>query len=105
MYKEKMRVTTNSRATNIFKVFLFDELDNDKDKAYLCKKKMIGKRLNRMMEQCQLNWSIIDCVEELTANFLTNTVQEETFNTLIQEINKNYTPKLKKKQKSGISPY
>jgi hypothetical protein len=101
-YKEKMRVTTSSRATNIFKSFLSDESNNDKDKAYLCKKKMVGKRLNKMMEQCQLNWSIIDCVEELTANFLMNTVQEETFNTLIQEINKDYTPKLKKKQKSDI---
>jgi hypothetical protein len=39
---------------------------------------MVGKRLNRLMEKCHLNWSIIHCVEELTANFLTNTVQEET---------------------------
>jgi hypothetical protein len=102
VYKEKVRTTTSSRATNIFKVFLSDESDNDKEKAYLCKKKMVGKRLNRLMEKCHLNWSIIDCVEELTANFLTNTVQEETFNILIQEVTKDYTPKYKKKQISDL---
>ena len=54
---------------------------------------MVGKRINKMITQCQLNWRIIDCVEEFSVNFLTNTVQEENINVLIDEINKEYTPK------------
>src|SRR5207237_221874 len=50
---------------------------------------MVSKRLNKIIDQCQLNWHIIDCVEELSTNFLTNTVQEENINTLIDKINKN----------------
>jgi len=98
MYKEKAQLSASSRRNSIFKIFISDEQDNNKDRVYLCKKKMVGRRLNKIMDQCQLNWSIIDCVEEITANFLTNIVQEETFNTLIQEIKKNYIPKFRKKQ-------
>ena len=36
-------------------------------------------------------------MEELSTNFLTNTVQEENLNTLIGEINKEYIPKFSKK--------
>ena len=98
IYKEKTQVSASSRRNSIFKIFISDDQDNNKDRVYLCKKKMVGRRLNKIMDQCQLNWSIIDCVEEITANFLTNIVQEETFNTLIQEIKKNYIPKFRKKQ-------
>ena len=35
----------------------------------------------------------IDCVEEFSVNFLTNIIQEENLNNLIEEINKVYTPK------------
>src|ERR1041384_4970246 len=54
---------------------------------------MVGRRLNKLIARCQLNWQIIDCVEELSVNFLTNTVQEEHIDTLIEEINKEYAPK------------
>lgn len=97
IYKEKSRASLNPKRTTVYKTFISDDQDNNKDRAYLCKKKMVGRRLNKIMDQCQLNWSIIDCVEEITANFLTNVVQEETFINLVQEINKNYTPKLKKR--------
>jgi len=62
---------------------------------------MVGKRLNKIIDQCQLNWHIIDCVEELSTNFLTNTVQEENLNTLIDEINKEYVPLFSKKKSIG----
>ena len=45
-----------------------------------------------MITQCELTWKIIDCVEEFSINFLTNVIQEENFNLLIEEINKIYTP-------------
>jgi hypothetical protein len=84
----------------------FSESQDNRDKAYLIKKKMVGKRLNKLIEQCQLNWQIIDCVEELTTNFLTNTVQEENLNILIDEINKEYILKFsKKKSASGLNEY
>ena len=35
----------------------------------------------------------IDCVEEFSVNFLTNIIQKENLNSLIEEINKVYTPK------------
>ena len=88
--------------SDILKIFLSESIDNNnKDRIYLFKKKMVGKRLNKIMAQCQLNWHIIDCVEELSTNFLTNTVQEENINTLIDEINKEYISKFSKKR--GIS--
>ena len=58
---------------------------------------MVGKRLNKIVARCQLNWRIVDCVEELTVNFLTNTVQEENLKMLINEINKEYAPKFLKR--------
>jgi hypothetical protein len=54
---------------------------------------MVGKRINKLMTQCQLSWNMLDCVEEVTINFLTNTVQEENFGRLVTEINKEYRPK------------
>ena len=36
-------------------------------------------------------------MKELTVNFLTNTIQEENLNTLINEINKEYIPKFLKR--------
>ena len=87
---------------DILKIFLSESTDNsNKDRTYLCKKKMVGKRLNKIIDQCQLNWHIIDCVEELSTNFLTNTVQEENLNTLIDEINKEYVPLFSKKKSIG----
>jgi hypothetical protein len=103
MYRQK----TESAATpgnDILKIFLSESIDNNnKDRIYLFKKKMVGKRLNKIIAQCQLNWHIIDCVEELSTNFLTNTVQEENINTLIDEINKEYIPKFSKKKIKEIS--
>ena len=61
---------------------------------------MVEKRLNKIINQCQLNWCIIDCVENLSVNFLTNTVQEENINILINEINTEYTPKFLSSAKS-----
>jgi hypothetical protein len=93
VFREKTQNSTSKRMTSeILKSFFSQDDNNDKDRAYLNKKKMVGKRLNKLMLQCQLNWSIIDCVEELSVNFLTNTVQEENFNTFIEEINKDYSP-------------
>src|SRR5438045_2281630 len=63
---------------------------------------MVGKRLNKMITQCQLNWRVIDCVEEFSVNFLTNTVQEENINILIDEINKEYRPKFLQKNNIEI---
>ena len=40
-------------------------------------------------------------MEELSTNFLTNTVQEENLNTLIDEINKEYVPLFLKKKSIG----
>ena len=40
-----------------------------------------------------MNWQIINCVEELLTNFLTNTVQEENLNIFINKINKKYASK------------
>ena len=40
-----------------------------------------------------MNWQIIDCVEELLTNFLTNTVQEKNLNVFINKINKKYALK------------
>ena len=64
---------------------------------------MVGKRLNKIIDQCQLNWQIIDCVEELSTNFLTNTVQEENLNTLIEDINKEYIPEFSKKNNEKVN--
>ena len=98
IYREK---TLSAIPQNdIMKLFLSESSDNNKDRAYLFKKKMVGKRLNKIISKCQLNWHIIDCVEELTVNFLTNTVQEENLNILINEINKEYTPKFLEKNSS-----
>jgi hypothetical protein len=99
IYREKTQSATPQN--DILKIFLSESSDNsNKDRAYLFKKKMVGKRLNKIISKCQLNWHIIDCVEELTVNFLTNTVQEENLNILINEINKEYTPKFSEKNSS-----
>lgn len=82
--------------SDIIKTFFSENPDN-KDRVYLSKKKMVGKRLNKIIAQCQLNWNVIDCVEELSVNFLTNVVQEENLNVLIDEINQEYTPKFSKR--------
>ena len=89
---EMYRQYTTGGNSDIISTFLSESQDN-KDKAYLFKKKMVGRRLNKLIARCQLNWQIIDCVEELSVNFLTNTVQEEHIDTLIEEINKEYAPK------------
>ena len=89
---ELYRQHTTGRSSDIISTFLSESQDN-KDKAYLFKKKMVGKRLNKLIARCQLNWQIIDCVEELSVNFLTNAIQEESIDTLINEINKEYAPK------------
>ena len=86
------RKCDTSTSSDIILTF-FSESQDNKDKAYLFKKKMIGKQLNKIIAWCQLNWQIINCVEELLTNFLTNTVQEENLNVFINEINKKYTPK------------
>ncbi|MGF7230368.1 hypothetical protein, partial [Arachidicoccus sp.] len=101
IYRQKMQPATPGN--DILKIFLSESIDNNnnKDRTYLCKKKMVGKRLNKIIDQCQLNWHIIDCVEELSTNFLTNTVQEENLNTLIDEINKEYVPLFSKKKSIG----
>ena len=101
IYRQKMQPATPGN--DILKIFLSESIDNNnnKDRTYLCKKKMVGKRLNKIIDQCQLNWHIIDCVEELSTNFLTNTVQEENLNTLIDEINKEYVPLFSKKKVLG----
>ena len=100
IYRQKTQFATP--ANDILRIFLSESIDNsNKDRVYLFKKKMVGKRLNKIIAQCQLNWHIIDCVEELSTNFLTNTVQEENLNTLIDEINKEYIPKFA--QRKGIS--
>ena len=98
MYRQMTQFATPG--SDILKIFLSESIDNNsnRDRIYLFKKKMIGKRLNKIMSRCQLNWHIIDCVEELSTNFLTNTVQEENINTLIDEINKEYVPKFSKKK-------
>jgi hypothetical protein len=93
---EIYREASNGRVmtSDILKLFLSDDHDyNNKDRIYLCKKKMVGKRINKLMSQCQLSWNMLDCVEEVTINFLTNTVQEENFGRLVTEINKEYRPK------------
>ena len=98
LYRQKTQPATPGN--DILKIFLSESIDNsNKDRTYLCKKKMVGKRLNKIIDQCQLNWQIIDCMEELSTNFLTNTVQEENLNTLIDEINKEYVPLFLKKKK------
>jgi hypothetical protein len=89
---EMYRQHTTGGSSDIISTFLSESQDN-KDKAYLFKKKMVGKRLNKLIARCQLNWQIIDCVEELSVNFLTNAIQEESIDTLINEINKEYAPK------------
>ena len=94
---EMYRQYTAGGNSDIISTFLSESQDN-KDKAYLFKKKMVGRRLNKLIARCQLNWQIIDCVEELSVNFLTNTVQEEHIDTLIEEINKEYAPKFLKKR-------
>lgn len=81
-----------SENSDIISTF-FPENPDNKDRVYILKKKMVGKRLNKIIAQCQLDWRVIDCVEELSVNFLTNTVQEENLNMLINEINREYTPK------------
>lgn len=88
---EMYRQHTTGGSSDIISTFLSESQDN-KDKAYLFKKKMVGKRLNKLIARCQLNWQIIDCVEELSVNFLTNAIQEESIDTLINEINKEYAP-------------
>ncbi|RGB21954.1 hypothetical protein C1646_776927 [Rhizophagus diaphanus] len=42
-----------------------------------------------------------NCVKKVLANFLTNVVQEETINILIQEINNIYVPKFKKNHENA----
>jgi hypothetical protein len=103
--KEKM---PSENISEILKTFYHPaESQDNKDKIYLSKKKMVGKRLNKIMSTCRLNWKVVDCVEELSVNFLTNTVQEENFDTLLTEISKEYRPafssanKKRKSDKSG----
>ena len=48
---------------------------------------------SRSYRQYSLYVYSIDCVEEFSVNFLTNIIQEENLNNLIEEINKVYTPK------------
>jgi hypothetical protein len=79
----------------------FSASQDNKDRKYLFKKKMVGKRLNKIIARCQLNWKIIDCVEELSVNFLTNTVQEENLNILVSETNKQYAPKFSKRNENN----
>ena len=97
MYRQMTQFATPG--SDILKIFLSESIDNNsnRDRIYLFKKKMIGKRLNKIMSRCQLNWHIIDCVKELLAN-LTNTIQEENINSLIDKINKEYVPKFLKKK-------
>jgi hypothetical protein len=89
---EMYRQHITNESSHIISTF-FSESQDNRDRAYLIKKKMVGKRLNKIITKCQLNWQIIDCVEELSVNFLTNTVQEESLNILINEINEEYAPK------------
>lgn len=101
LYRKETQSATSGNV--ILNAFLSESLDSsNKDRIYLFKKKMVGKRLNKMITQCQLNWRIIDCVEEFSVNFLTNTVQEENINILIDEINKLYRPKFLQKNRIDI---
>src|SRR5436190_516739 len=62
MYRQMTQFATPG--SDILKIFLSESIDNNsnRDRIYLFKKKMIGKRLNKIMSRCQLNWHIIDCV-------------------------------------------
>jgi hypothetical protein len=92
---EIYRRVTAGGSSDIISTF-FSESQDNREKAYLFKKKMVGKRLNKLIARCQLNWQIIDCVEDLSVNFLTNTVQEGNLEILINEVNNEYVPKFKR---------